>query len=195
MRLVELTLFGLLLGASPLLGTPPSGTPHPDGGVSAPAEVKDGLRLEVPYFAQVKEGCGSASIAMLLGYWRAHGHSFAPETLDPALIHTQVYSAKDRGSKATDVERFLRTAGMSTFAIKGQWSDLTEHIGEGRPLLAALRAPGGRGLHYVVITGVSPGHVLLHDPAANPSSLWSRRDFEKRWKASGNWTLLALPAQ
>ncbi len=190
MRLASLILCGLLVGL------PSSGISYPGGRQASAAAVEEaGRRLDVPYVAQVQEGCGSASLAMLLAYWQERGHAFPKEMLDAAHIHRKIYSAKDHGSRAEDVEAYLHSVGMRTFALRGRWSDLEEHVGNGRPMLVALRAPGGRQLHYAVVTGVSDSHVLLNDPAIRPNALWSRRDFERRWKASGNWTLLALPAQ
>lgn len=154
-----------------------------------------GRRLDLLYVSQVKEGCGSASLAMLLAYWSARGHAFPEELLDVSLIHRTIYSEDDHGSRANDVEAFLQRAGLRTFVLRGRWSDLEEHIAQGRPMLVALRAPVGRRLHYAVVTGVSSSHVLLHDPAVRPNSLWRRAEFENHWKASGYWTLLALPAQ
>jgi ABC-type bacteriocin/lantibiotic exporter with double-glycine peptidase domain len=154
-----------------------------------------GRRLELPYVAQVKEGCGSASVAMLLAYWQKHGHNPPAELLDVSAIHKAIYSPKHHGSRAADVGAFLQRVGLRTFPMRGTWSDLEEHIAQGRPLMVALRAPGGRRLHYVVVTGVSHSQVLLHDPAVSPNVLWNRQDFVRHWKASGFWTLLALPAR
>jgi hypothetical protein len=47
----------------------------------------------------------------------------------------------------------------------------------------------------VVVTGLDRQQelVLKHDPAERKLLKQHRSDFEKEWKATGNWTLLAVP--
>ena len=45
-----------------------------------------GIWLDVPYIKQTEEGCGSASIAMVLQYWGAHGTPIASGRDDAAAI-------------------------------------------------------------------------------------------------------------
>jgi ABC-type bacteriocin/lantibiotic exporter with double-glycine peptidase domain len=47
--------------------------------------------------------------------------------------------------------------------------------------------------HYVVVAGVSEGAVEMNDPADRKLRKISRGEFEKKWRAAGNWTLLAVP--
>ncbi|MCC6262179.1 MAG: C39 family peptidase [Bryobacterales bacterium] len=153
-----------------------------------------GLRLEVPFTPQVKEGCGSAAIAMVMQWWKQHGHEPADAAaLDVLAIHKAVYSPKAKGTPAVEMERYFERAGFRAYAFNGEWIDLTEHLGKGRPLIVALRPRGQRQLHYVVLSGVSAAEVLLHDPATKPFRVMLRAEFEAQWTASGRWTLLALP--
>ena len=55
---------------------------------------KAGIWLDVPFIKQTVEGCGSASIAMLLQYWSAHGTKVTPERADADAIQKQLYSRK-----------------------------------------------------------------------------------------------------
>jgi hypothetical protein len=50
--------------------------------------------------------------------------------------------------------------------------------------------------HDVVVVGFddAKGEVIVNDPAVGPSRSLSEASFEKRWAASGHWTLLVLPA-
>jgi ABC-type bacteriocin/lantibiotic exporter with double-glycine peptidase domain len=161
-----------------------------------------GKRIDVPFVAQVKNGCGSAVLAMLHRYWQQHGQQGATTTPSfeeiPSLeeIHQQVYSPKAGGSPASAVERYLQKAGFQTFAVTGSWSDLEEHIGQGRPVAVALR-PGraSRQLHYVLVVGISEDRILLHDPAHAPNQLLLCDEFERQWRPARRWMLLALPAQ
>lgn len=155
-----------------------------------------GLRIPVPYVAQVKQGCGSAALAMLLGYWKQQGYGLEQAIADPAHIHAAVYSQKANGSPASKVEDYLKESGFRTFSFSGTWNDLHEHLQNGRPLLLALRSPGSRRqLHYVVAVGISDQQLLVHDPAVRPNYVLGRKEFETRWRASRQWTLLALPPE
>ena len=94
------------------------------------------------------------------------------------------------------MERYFQQHGFRTFAFAGEWKDLKEHLEKGRPLIVALK-PGGSDLHYVVVVGLDgqQGVVLKNDPAERKLLKQERSNFEKEWKAAGNWTLLAVPQQ
>ncbi len=57
--------------------------------------------------------------------------------------------------------------------------------------------PNARGspLHYVVVAGVDPiqNLVLVNDPAQRKLLSISRTEFERGWRATENWALLAVP--
>jgi ABC-type bacteriocin/lantibiotic exporter with double-glycine peptidase domain len=143
--------------------------------------------LEVPFVSQEENGCGAASIAMVMQYWRRDA--------DPEAIQRALYSPKARGIYASDLERYLREHGFTTFAVNGQWTDLKHHLEKGRPLIVALK-PGRKDLHYVVVTGLDWRQelVLTNDPARRKLLKQHRAEFEREWKAAGNWTLLAVPS-
>jgi len=153
-----------------------------------------GLWLDVPYIHQEKDGCGSASLAMVLQYWRTKNFTIPAERLDPLRIQQELYSAKPHGIYASDMERYLRRAGMEVFAFRGEWSDLRAQLAKGRPLIAGLK-PRGASAHYVVVVGVTPADmaVLLNDPERGKLTRVERADFERQWQGTENWTLLALP--
>jgi ABC-type bacteriocin/lantibiotic exporter with double-glycine peptidase domain len=162
-------------------------------GVAAAGEPP-GVRLDVPFVRQEKNGCGAASIAMVMQYWqRQQGQ---PATADAAEIQRVLYSRRARGIYASDIERYLQQHGFRTFVIRGEWTDLRNHLEKGRPLIVALN-PGRGDLHYVVVTGLDwqPAMVLKHDPAERKLLKQFRSDFEREWKAAGNWTLLAVPGE
>src|SRR6266851_4328774 len=165
---------GFLLGLFPALFTQ-----------AAPAK-SSGVWLEVPYVKQTEDGCGSAAIAMLLQYWSAHG----------TPIQKQLYSRKARGIFASDMQRYLRESGFREFAIRGEWSDLRQHLEQGRPLIISIQ-PGSAKvpLHYVVVTGMDWEReaVFVNDPARGKLLRIERQEFEKEWQAARNWMLLAVP--
>jgi predicted double-glycine peptidase len=154
-----------------------------------------GLWLDVPYIRQEKDGCGSASLAMVLRYWQTKDAFVADERTDPARIQRELYSAKPRGIYASDMERYLRESGFEVFLFRAEWRDLRSHIAKGRPLIVGLKAKGAPA-HYAVIVGVSPQDtaVLVNDPERGKLLHIERLEFEKVWHGTDNWTLLAVPS-
>jgi len=151
---------------------------------------QEALWIDVPFIQQDKNGCGSASIWMIMTYWHPE------DAVDPDAIQLQLYSKQAGGIYAKDVARYLESHGYRVFAFRGEWHDLEAHIAKGRPLIVSLEQNSrGAGLHYVVVAGVNTveGIVLLNDPAQRKLLSMSRADFEQRWHATNNWTLLAVP--
>jgi ABC-type bacteriocin/lantibiotic exporter with double-glycine peptidase domain len=152
-----------------------------------------GVWLDVPFVKQEKDGCGAASIAMVMQYWQAQQGQPANETSDPSQIQRALYSAKAHGIFASDMERYFQEQGFRTFTIRGEWKDLKQHLDKGRPLIVALKPASGSALHYVVVTGLGPEMVMVNDPAQRKLLQEDRSSFEPEWSAAGKWTLLALP--
>jgi len=155
-----------------------------------------GVWLDVPFVKQEKDGCGAASIAMVMQYWQHQQGEPAGQDSDAARIQHALYSAKAHGIYASDMERYFREKGFRTFTIRGEWEDLKQHLDKGRPLLVALKpAGGGSPLHYVVVTGIDQEQeiVMVNDPAQRKLLKQNRSGFEREWSAAGRWTLLALP--
>jgi uncharacterized protein YvpB len=168
-------------------------------GVFAQAENADkaGIWLDVPFIKQTVEGCGSASIAMLMQYWSAHGTQIAPERADADAIQKQLYSRKGHGIYASDLEKYLRESGFRVFALRGEWSDLRDHLSKGRPLILSIEPGSSHApLHYVVATGMDWQReaVFVNDPARGKLLRIERAEFEKEWLATKNYLLLAVPA-
>jgi ABC-type bacteriocin/lantibiotic exporter with double-glycine peptidase domain len=146
--------------------------------------------LDVPFVRQEKNGCGAASIAMVMQYWQRQKGQ--PASADAAEIQRALYSPRVRGIYASELQRYFEQHGFQAFAIRGAWEDLLHHLEKGRPLIVALQV--GRGdLHYVVVAGINSEEVLMNDPARRKLLKTSRTEFEKQWKGAGYWTLLATP--
>jgi ABC-type bacteriocin/lantibiotic exporter with double-glycine peptidase domain len=159
------------------------------------AAEPSGLWLDVPFVKQEKNGCGAASIAMVMQFWqRQQGLPLNPDS-DAAQIQLSLYSPDAHGIYASDLERYFKQRGYQTFAFQGREDDLRQHLARGRPLIVALKPGGGTPLHYAVVTGLDPGHnlVLLNDPAERKLLKQDLATFAKEWKSAGNWTLLAVP--
>ena len=159
------------------------------------AAEKPGVWLDVPFVKQEKDGCGAASIAMVMQYWLKQ-RTGAVANADPVAIQRALYSKEGRGIYASDLQRYFQEHGFRTFAFQGTWDDLKRHLEKGRPLIVALK-PGQHSadLHYVVVTGLDweQSVVLVNDPAERKLLKQERSSFERQWSAAGKWTLLAVP--
>jgi ABC-type bacteriocin/lantibiotic exporter with double-glycine peptidase domain len=161
-----------------------------------PAAEDSGVWLDVPFVKQEKDGCGAASIAMVMQYWFKRLDRADSESVDAAEIHRALYEPGARGVYASAMERYFKQRGFDTFAFSGEWEDLLNHLRKGRPLIVALEpSEAGAPLHYVVVAGLDPraGLVLVNDPARRKLLKQDRADFEKQWSGVKKWTLLALP--
>lgn len=160
------------------------------------AEAPAAIWIDVPFVEQPREGCGAASLSMVMQYWAAKQGVAAGADSDVGRIQGRLYSKKEHGIPAEQMSAYLRQHGFQAFAFPGKWSDLEEEIAKGRPLIVALRPEGQSELHYVVIDGVDAtrGLVTMNDPAVRKLLSEERARFEKEWSATHNWTLLAVPA-
>lgn len=161
--------------------------------------------IDVPFVKQPAEGCGAASIAMIMQYWEhqdlnalrlsAVRANETPSTSDVVHIQQELYSKPAHGIYASDLQQYLATHGFATYVVHGDLALLTHHIERGRPLIVALKPTVVPALHYLVVAGVDPSEhtVLVNDPAQRKLLKVDSAAFEKEWQATGNWTLLALP--
>ncbi len=163
-------------------------------GTAYAAGVVD-IWLDVPFVKQQKDGCGAASLAMVMQYWQRQEGWPAHTNAESAPILGSLYSNAAHGIYASSMVRYLQTNGYRTFAFAGQWVDLEQDLEKGRPLIVALKPDASRSLHYVVVAGVDDPQqvVLLNDPAQRKLLKVERSRFEREWRATGHWTLLAVP--
>ncbi len=162
-------------------------------GVGPPA-----IWLDVPFVKQVRNGCGAASIAMVMQYWQKQDASAADKNVDPAEIQRALYSRQAHGIYASDLQHYFEQQGFRTFVFHGEWQLLREHLEKGRPLIVALKPTSGdAALHYVVVVGgdLDQALVFVNDPAERKLLKRERSSFEREWNGTGNWTMLALPQQ
>lgn len=163
---------------------------------ATPFAATPGVWLDVPFIKQEKDGCGAASIAMVMQYWLKQKERPIDASADPTAIQRTLYSSQEHGIRASDMERYFQQHGFQTFAFAGKWDDLKQHLEKGRPLIVGLKPSTlETPLHYVVVVGVDPeqGVVYLNDAAERKLLKQERSAFEKQWRAVGRWTLLALP--
>jgi len=160
------------------------------------AQESAGAWLDVPFVKQEKNGCGSASIAMVMQYWQSQQGRPLTQSAQATEIQRVLYVPGADGIYASAMERYFQQHEFRTFSFRGDWQMLEQHLKKGRPLIAALKPLGSSGeLHYVVVVGVDPerNFLLLNDPAQRKLLKQDRAGFEKEWSATGQWTLLALP--
>ena len=165
------------------------------------AGASAGVWLDVPFVKQDKNGCGPASIAMVIQYWQRASRSgtggagsVSGDDANPTSIERAVYSKEARGTAGSQMQGYFEQAGFRAFVFEGEWTDLEHHLAQGRPLIVALRGP--RADHYVVVSGLDgPQIVLVNDPAQRKLLKVDRTSFERAWNGTGNWTLLAVPRQ
>ena len=153
-----------------------------------------GTWIDVPFVAQTTDGCGSASISMVIRYWENRTGRTAPTIADPEKIQAALFSPSAGGIPASMMRKYFQDIGYRVFAFQGQWDDLKHHLEQGRPLIVGLRETPG-ALHYVVLVGIDAerGYVFANDPAQQKMLRISREGFESEWSSTHNWTLLAVP--
>lgn len=161
----------------------------------APAAPAPGVLIDVPYVRQRRNGCGEASISMLMRYWEEQEREPISRRARPRVIE-QALDPHQRGVANTAMVAYLRDSGFRVFAFGGQREDLRENLLKGRPLIVALAPNGDSGpLHYVVVAGMDwkRNFVFINDPAQRKlfRMTWSR--FAAQWRITGHWTLLAVP--
>jgi ABC-type bacteriocin/lantibiotic exporter with double-glycine peptidase domain len=157
----------------------------------------EAIWIDVPFVAQSRDGCGSASISMVMRYWAEKDGKPSPSSADPQEIQAALFSPGTGGIRASSMEKYLRESGFRAFAFQAQWSDLAHHLELGRPLIVGLEASGPLGpSHYAVVVGIDParGFLFLNDSARGKMVRISRKGFEAEWSRTRNWTLLAVPA-
>lgn len=163
---------------------------------AALASPPPGFWIDVPFVAQTKDGCGSASISMVMQYWAAKSGTAAPPSAEADQVQRALFSRAQGGIPASAMRRYLAEAGYRVFAFPGTWEDLRHHVERGRPLIVSLGASGPlEPFHYVVVVGIDSGRNLLfvNDPAGQKMLRISREGFESEWNPTHNWTLLAVP--
>ena len=153
------------------------------------------LWIDVPFVEQTKDGCGAASIAMVMQYWEHQQGQRVASTAEPSQIFHALYSETAHGIYASAMARYFQSNGFRAFAFAADWMDVERELHYGRPLIVALKPDSGSALHYVVVAGLDQPQqlVLVNDPAQRKLLKEDQSEFEREWKAAGNWALLALP--
>src|SRR5258708_39607829 len=97
------------------------------GGFSLAAKTP-AIWIDVPFVPQVKDGCGSASISMVLKYWATKNGRTSPDFADPEIIQVALFSRTEGGIPASRMQAYFQESGYRTFAFRGAWADLEHHL-------------------------------------------------------------------
>ena len=175
----------LLIAAS--LSTPPALVGAPAREHQSQTDRSDARPLsllDVPYISQSELLCGGAAAAMVLRYWGERG-----------IAAEDFASLVDRsagGIRTDDLVIALRARGATALAADATAALARAEVDSGRPAIALIEDRPG-ALHYVVIVGWHQRAVVFHDPARTPFIVMPPEEFERRWKASGNWMVAIAP--
>lgn len=151
--------------------------------------------LDVPFVPQVKAGCGSAAVAMVIEYWAYRYPSLQYEAEDTGQID-RLLPASRRGIRGEALRQYLERRGFRAFVFDGELADLEHHFKKGRPIIVCFAPKGPHApLHYAVIVGVDAQNVWMNDPARGKLVREDTGRFLDEWKVTANWALLAVPRQ
>ena len=149
--------------------------------------------LDVPFVRQVKSGCGSAAIAMVMQYWVKHQPRIDLAAADAERIN-KALPPSSKGLYGKELKQYLETHSFTAFVFNGTLSDLRDHASKGRPVIVCLGFNRLlASLHYVVVVGISEDELFLNDPARGKLVREEKAAFLRAWKTTGNWALLAVP--
>jgi predicted double-glycine peptidase len=151
--------------------------------------------LDVPFVPQVKAGCGSAAVAMVIEYWAYRYPSLQYAAEDTAEID-RLLPASRRGIRGEALRQYLDRRGFRAFVFDGELADLEHHFEKGRPVIVCFAPKGPHApLHYAVIVGVDAQNVWMNDPARGKLIREDTSRFLEEWKVTASWALLAVPRQ
>jgi len=150
--------------------------------------------LDVPFVQQVKAGCGSAAIAMVVQYWARQFPGLEKAQADTEKIDQLLPATSPKGIAGEALKHYLDDRGFQAFIFDGELADLRGHFAKGRPVIVCLAPKGNRGLlHYAVVAGLNEKDVWLNDPARGKLFREDVGRFTAEWRRTGNWALLAVP--
>ncbi len=152
-------------------------------------------QLDVPFYAQEENGCGAASVAMVMEYWENYRPELRMAVPAPQLVYEVLYRPEQKGIQLAAMKRYLEGRGFRVFTLHGEWADVGKQLAKGRPIIAGLRAGRNKPVHFVVVTGAGSGRVWLNDPLRRKPSHLEQLEFEGRGASADRWMLLAAPSR
>jgi predicted double-glycine peptidase len=144
--------------------------------------------LDVPFVPQTEALCGGASVAMVFRYW---GDAHADAGQFASLVEHRPGGVA--GIAGGVLAESVRARGWTVESAAGSLDGLAARVATGQPVVVLL-AERGNLYHYVVVVGASGDGVVVHDPSWGPFRQIATTEFERRWSATGHWSLVVLPA-
>ena len=148
----------------------------------APVELHD-----VPFFSQVTDQCGPASLASILG---ASGVA-----VTPGELRSRIYIPDREGSLQLELLAATRQYGRIPYEIGATVSALTAELDAGRPVLVLqnLGATFAPLWHYAVVVGYLPEvQRFVLRSGDRRRFLLEAKPFVRSWKRAGLWGIVAL---
>lgn len=99
---------------------------------------------------------------------------------------------QEGGIRTGDLVSALEGRGMDVRVYEGDAPSALGRLEEGLPVLALIES-GDVLYHYVVLTGVGPDHVLVHDPNHGPDRRYDLDRFMDLWAPTEHWAVVATP--
>ena len=180
----RLTAAGILL-----LGLAGCATPQLRALVSDSGTLPQKVELDaVSFHAQDEYQCGPAALAMVL---EAGGKPIQPEEL-----RSQVFLPDRQGSLQVEMLAAARRNGFVAVELSPKLSDLLTEIAAGNPaiVLQNLGLDWFPVWHYAVAIGydLSASRIVLRSGTERRLEM-PLATFERTWRRSGYWAMLALP--
>jgi len=149
-----------------------------------PASTQAPIALDVPYVPQSEALCGGAAAAMVFRYW---GDTHASVEPFERLVDTRAGGIADGVLVHAIAQR-----GWTTSRIAGSIDALRQQIASRHPVIILLQDRPNR-YHYLVVVGIEPNRIVVHDPAWGPSRRIATADLIRVWRPTGFWALVVLP--
>jgi ABC-type bacteriocin/lantibiotic exporter with double-glycine peptidase domain len=155
---------------------------------SPPKEPGADRLLNVPFFPDIGQRCGPASLASVMNYWRV------PVTVNE--VAQDVFRADLHGSLPFDLVHFPQKRGLEATSYFGGPEDLRYHLRQGHPLITFVNL--GNSLfpvgHFLVVIGYTEDGkwVIAHSGGERAKRIPYER-FIASWAKMDYWTLLILP--
>ncbi|HXW64206.1 MAG TPA: PA2778 family cysteine peptidase [Burkholderiaceae bacterium] len=158
---------------------------RPPGAALGIAEIRE--LDHVPFYAQERDHCGPATLAMALG---ASGL-----TRDPESIDATVFVPGRAGSLAPEMLAAARRQGRLAVQLPPNLVSVLREVDAGNPVIVLQNL----GLsfypvwHYALVIGYDVGNdqILMHS-GPQPRMRMSLELFEHTWTRGGSWAMVAV---
>ncbi len=144
------------------------------------------LGNRVPYFAQEKDQCGPATLAMVLG---ATGSRITPDS-----VRASVFTPGRHGSFAPEMLAAARRNGRLAVQLPPRLDAVLREVDAGNPVIVLQNL--GLAIypvwHYSVVVGYDvPAGIIWLRSGPEPHEAMPMTVFEHTWDRSGDWAMVA----